>query len=102
MIRSHTFNRNGRRFVLDVEQMTTSEARTEADALPQKPAIPLQPDIGILPPDPPGALVTTDPQKELSEDVPSGKRLEPVVNMGLFLTQTCNLKCIYCYGDGGS
>lgn len=25
----------------------------------------------------------------------------PVVNMALFLTQSCNLKCIYCFGDGG-
>lgn len=26
----------------------------------------------------------------------------PVVNMTLFLTQSCNLNCIYCYGDGGA
>ncbi len=25
----------------------------------------------------------------------------PVVNAVLFLTQSCNLKCVYCYGDGG-
>ena len=25
----------------------------------------------------------------------------PIVNMSLFLTQSCNLQCIYCYGDGG-
>lgn len=25
----------------------------------------------------------------------------PIVNMCLFLTQSCNLKCVYCYGDGG-
>ena len=25
----------------------------------------------------------------------------PVVGMALFLTQTCNLRCLYCYGDGG-
>lgn len=25
----------------------------------------------------------------------------PVVNKDLFLTQSCNLKCVYCYGDGG-
>lgn len=102
MIRSHTFDRNGRRFVINIEQMTASEARTETDALPQKPAIPLLTDTGILPTDPPGAFGTTDRRKEPSGDAPSGKRLEPVVNMGLFLTQTCNLKCIYCYGDGGS
>ena len=25
----------------------------------------------------------------------------PIVNMALFLTQSCNLRCVYCYGDGG-
>lgn len=25
----------------------------------------------------------------------------PVVNMTLLLTQSCNLNCVYCYGDGG-
>jgi len=25
----------------------------------------------------------------------------PIVSMKLFLTQSCNLRCIYCYGDGG-
>ena len=31
----------------------------------------------------------------------SSKEPFPIVNMKLFLTQSCNLKCIYCYGDGG-
>ncbi len=26
----------------------------------------------------------------------------PIVNMALFLTQSCNLNCIYCYGEGGA
>ena len=25
----------------------------------------------------------------------------PIVNMSLFLTQSCNLNCTYCYGGGG-
>lgn len=25
----------------------------------------------------------------------------PVISMSLFLTQSCNLQCVYCYGDGG-
>ena len=28
---------------------------------------------------------------------PSGPR---VVNMALFVTQTCNMRCVYCYGNG--
>jgi uncharacterized protein len=26
----------------------------------------------------------------------------PVVNMAMLLTQSCNLNCVYCYGEGGS
>ena len=26
----------------------------------------------------------------------------PVLNMAMFLTQSCNLDCVYCYGEGGS
>lgn len=25
----------------------------------------------------------------------------PVSNLALFVTQSCNLRCVYCYGDGG-
>lgn len=25
----------------------------------------------------------------------------PIVSMALFITQSCNLRCIYCYGNGG-
>ena len=25
----------------------------------------------------------------------------PDINLSLFLTQSCNLRCVYCYGDGG-
>ena len=25
----------------------------------------------------------------------------PIVNAAFFLTQSCNLRCIYCYGEGG-
>ena len=32
---------------------------------------------------------------------PLKKEPVPIVSMALFLTQSCNLKCVYCYGDGG-
>jgi len=32
---------------------------------------------------------------------PAPARPHPVVNIALFLTQTCNLRCVYCYGQGG-
>lgn len=40
----------------------------------------------------PSALVETGAR-------PNGEY--PVVDIALFLTQRCNLDCIYCYGDGG-
>ena len=30
------------------------------------------------------------------------KKEYPIVNLCLFLTQSCNLNCVYCYGDGGA
>ncbi|WP_366923920.1 nif11-like peptide radical SAM maturase [Metallumcola ferriviriculae] len=29
------------------------------------------------------------------------KEAVPIVTMALFVTQTCNLKCVYCFGEGG-
>ena len=26
----------------------------------------------------------------------------PIVNAAFFLTQSCNLRCVYCYGEGGN
>lgn len=33
-----------------------------------------------------------------ASEAPAGPR---VVNMALFVTQTCNMRCVYCYGKGG-
>jgi uncharacterized protein len=30
-----------------------------------------------------------------------GKAEFPIANMALFLAQECNMRCVYCYGDGG-
>jgi len=32
---------------------------------------------------------------------PAKKGPYPIINLCLFLTQSCNLNCVYCYGDGG-
>jgi len=39
--------------------------------------------------------------KEHAQKTKKEKEFVPVVNMALFLTRSCNLKCIYCYGEGG-
>jgi uncharacterized protein len=37
-----------------------------------------------------------------SEAAVSGGECDyPVVNIALFLVQECNMRCVYCYGDGG-
>lgn len=41
-----------------------------------------------------GREQTSKAKKEINQNV-------PVVNMCLFLTQSCNLRCVYCYGDEG-
>lgn len=38
---------------------------------------------------------------EGKQKTPVSQREQPVVSLSLFLTQSCNLSCVYCYGDGG-
>ena len=38
---------------------------------------------------------------EPKDEAPAAPATWPVVNIALFLTQTCNLRCVYCYGEGG-
>ena len=38
-------------------------------------------------------------QKKAAQKAP--KDPEPIVNAAFFLTQSCNLRCVYCYGEGG-
>lgn len=50
-------------------------------------------------------LVAEEGLPQLAADVEEGCSNEeddyPVVNLVLFLAQECNMRCIYCYGDGG-
>ena len=38
---------------------------------------------------------------EAGAEAPAAPRAFPVSSLYLFLTQTCNLRCVYCYGEGG-
>jgi uncharacterized protein len=38
---------------------------------------------------------------EAGEEAPAAPPARPVSSLYLFLTQTCNLRCVYCYGEGG-
>jgi uncharacterized protein len=35
------------------------------------------------------------------DEAPAAPPSLPLTNLALFLTQTCNLRCVYCYGEGG-
>ena len=68
-------------------------------------------EVGLVPPAPPdptaepastAAPPAMSPAKAVeTPNHPAPARSHPVVNVALFLTQTCNLRCVYCYGQGG-
>jgi len=97
----HVFNHKGRWYVINIEEMFSC-AIDDATAKVIKnfishPYSVLEPGmeekitkLGLL----------SEEKKQCSE---VKKKIEPlpVMNMCLFLTRSCNLKCIYCYEEGG-
>ena len=99
----HQFNHQGSWYVINIEGMFASsidEATVGAlEMITAEPPAPLESPLkeqlkklGLL--------------SEGGEQTPNAKKERPaepvpVVHMCLFLTQSCNLKCVYCYGDGG-
>ena len=49
-----------------------------------------------------GKLDLIDKKLRKPSQKEASSKAVPVTNIALFITQECNLKCIYCYGDGGS
>lgn len=82
----HLFNHQGSWYVINVQEMS-------AGIIDEATARRLE-TINTEPP----AHLDFHTEEQLKEIT---KAFIPVVNMSLFLTQSCNLKCIYCYGDGG-
>ncbi|MFZ3171139.1 MAG: nif11-like peptide radical SAM maturase [Carboxydocellales bacterium] len=83
----HLFKHRGSTYVINIEGMTAHSV-DEATARNLK-------------------MLTANPDKPLDLDMvkdPEKPKKEPfpITGMALFLTQSCNLKCIYCYGEGGS
>lgn len=97
----HLFNHHGRRYIINIEKMSASIIDDETVSVIEK----LNTN--------PAAALESHLEEELkklellSEDggqTPEQKKeIEPVpvVNLSIFLTQSCNLKCVYCYGEGG-
>ncbi|OPX92344.1 nif11-like peptide radical SAM maturase [Pelotomaculum sp. PtaB.Bin117] len=96
----HLFNHQGNHYMINIENMRASSVE-EIDAQTLN-------------------MIVTEPKVSLTAGLEADlKRLELIfeageksrktarresfslVKMMLFLTQSCNLKCTYCYGDGG-
>lgn len=96
----HLLSRNRHRYVIVIEEMRAQAVDDDTAAL-------LEPLIDETNPALPSDLVKRLAALDLIADEKEGagkqgkKELPPIVNMALFLTQSCNLRCIYCYGNGG-
>lgn len=97
----HLFRHAGGWHVIDIEGMRAAavdEATADFLANPDggSPLVSLAAErlaeLGLLPVDEEQAATAA---KEIKPDP------MPVVNIALFLTQSCNLRCVYCYGGGG-
>jgi len=99
----HLFHHQGNQYIINVEGMSSSAIdETTAIAMGKiiaEPTVPLEFQIeeqlkklGLLAE---GQGQTSKVKKDTK------KESYPIINLSLFLTQSCNLKCIYCYGDGG-
>ena len=97
----HVFNYQGRWYVINTEKMSAGIIDDETAGVIEKltadPAAeiesPMEEKLKKLELLSEGVGQTPKPKKE--------KQPVPVINICLFLTQSCNLKCVYCYGEGG-
>ena len=108
-VHHHIFEHNGNKYVIDVEKMAAHHIDDETAAALTKitadPSFQLKPkikaklaDLGLIleekPEDSPSSMNYAATEEE--------KETVPVSSIALFVTQECNMDCIYCYGDGGN
>jgi len=97
----HVFEHQGRQYVINIEKMSAAIIDDETAGLIEE----LTSDSAAAPDcHNEERLKKLDLLKEGGEQSPkAGIEQEPIplVSMCLFLTQSCNLKCVYCYGEGG-
>ncbi len=95
----HLFNYEERTYLINTEEMTATIVDETAARTLQKIR----------------TRQTTSPGHAIAEELkklgllPDGKKKTavakkecPIVNLSLFLTQSCNLNCVYCYGEAGA
>lgn len=95
----HLFHHNGNHYVINIEGMEASPIdKTTAvtlDMLVNESEMPLSLEtVQILKE---LRLISENREKKVNTVIPD----PPIDYMYLFITQSCNLRCTYCYGDGG-
>ncbi|HEX3011743.1 MAG TPA: nif11-like peptide radical SAM maturase [Syntrophomonadaceae bacterium] len=96
----HLFQHQGKHYLINIERMCTSAVdETTAEVLEM---MVTQPET-LLPLGIEEKLkklgITSEGSQKRKE--PAKKDTSPITYLCLLLTQSCNLKCIYCYGDAG-
>jgi uncharacterized protein len=92
----HLFAYKGKSFVLDIENMRAAAVDEEVaqslglmqDASDESVPLETQAALTEL-----GFIRPTKPQSAQK------KPIEPISSIALFVTQACNLRCVYCYED---
>jgi uncharacterized protein len=95
----HLFNYEEHAYLINIEEMTTAlvdettaraleKIRTQPTSMPGHSIEERLKILGLL--------------SDGREKTPVAKKEYPIVNLCLFLTQSCNLNCVYCYGDAGA
>ena len=104
----HSFEHEGNTYVIDVQSLSAQAVSPRLAGAINRLAM----DPGILVPE---SLMQTlrglklvageedaPPKAESSPKPEAQAKPEfPVVNIGLFLAQECNMRCVYCYGNAG-
>lgn len=96
----HMFNHKGRWFIINIEGMFAREIGNEtARAIENLTANPAFTPDSSLEEELKKLGLISENRDNRPEDIKEEE--VPIANMSLFLAQSCNLKCIYCYGEGG-
>jgi len=101
----HKFNHKGIWYLINIEDMQASiidETSVKTlDSIAAIPGISLKPTTEALLKK---LCLLSDEDKQDSKiaQTQNKKEIIPIVSIALFLIQSCNLKCLYCYGDAGS
>jgi uncharacterized protein len=96
----HMFNHDGNCYVINVENM---QAFAVDNAIGKAIENIINNPEARISPDMEENLKNLGLASEIKEKKEYQKKHElfTIVNMALLLTQSCNLRCIYCYGNGG-